>query len=234
MANDKGSRKKGGKMTALQHLREISKWAERNLRDYGGEYELHNKLCDMLKSAVAEVESDAAEAKEEERRLFDATKSDAKPGKPRKGGKPCADDECVVTIFDPQLGNIPVDDSRIVYLDKDKGVIGTVTGLPCDYVVCIYKDDSCGQKNTIITTVGYLQEEERRFAEVRKCIAEGMTCKPPKDGDRRFLTDEQMKRFVEANKDKVKIVNSTLSTIDDTPFYYEKAVEYVKRANKYF
>ena len=36
-----------------QAVREVYKWAERNLRDYGGEWELHNELCDMLKAALA-------------------------------------------------------------------------------------------------------------------------------------------------------------------------------------
>lgn len=35
-------------------LREAYEFAEEFLRDYGTDWELHNKLCDMLKSALAE------------------------------------------------------------------------------------------------------------------------------------------------------------------------------------
>lgn len=34
-------------------LRKISEWAENNLRDYGADWREHNKLCDMLKKALA-------------------------------------------------------------------------------------------------------------------------------------------------------------------------------------
>ena len=34
-------------------LREVYEWAEKNLRDYGSDWQLHNKLCDMLKDALS-------------------------------------------------------------------------------------------------------------------------------------------------------------------------------------
>ena len=34
-------------------LESISAWAEANLRDYGDDWRLHNRLCDMLKAALA-------------------------------------------------------------------------------------------------------------------------------------------------------------------------------------
>lgn len=38
----------------LAKLREAYEFAEEFLRDYGTDWKLHNKLCDMLKSALAE------------------------------------------------------------------------------------------------------------------------------------------------------------------------------------
>ena len=44
-----------GKMllTVCAKLREAYEFAEEFLRDYGTDWKLHNKLCDMLKSALA-------------------------------------------------------------------------------------------------------------------------------------------------------------------------------------
>lgn len=41
-------------LSSREHLERVSEWAEEYLRDYGADYELHNKLCDYLKSALAE------------------------------------------------------------------------------------------------------------------------------------------------------------------------------------
>ncbi len=40
--------------SARDALESIGAWAEANLRDYGCDWKLHNRLCDMLKSALAE------------------------------------------------------------------------------------------------------------------------------------------------------------------------------------
>jgi len=60
-------------ISSREHLEQVSEWAEKYLRDYGADYELHNKLCDYLKSALAEPprNCDIGTPEEQENR-FDA------------------------------------------------------------------------------------------------------------------------------------------------------------------
>lgn len=39
--------------SARDALESISAWAEANLRDYGGDWRMHNILCEMLKAALS-------------------------------------------------------------------------------------------------------------------------------------------------------------------------------------
>lgn len=52
-------------------VRYVYNWAEKTLRDYGTDWKLHNKLCDMLKSAIDEEprQCDVGTASEQEERF---------------------------------------------------------------------------------------------------------------------------------------------------------------------
>jgi hypothetical protein len=140
-------------------------------------------------------------------------------------------EECT-TRYDDQLGQIPQNESQIIYLDEEHQL-----DLPSNEFIVVVDRFPKGGKFTQIITVGRLsclhkacKDRNHRW---NNHIDEEEDGAP-------FLTEEEIDILVEANKGIIRKVppdgclytRSRIETVNGAPFYYELAEKCCERANE--
>ena len=130
------------------------------------------------------------------------------------------------TVYNPQLGIVPADESKIIYLDEEHHL-----DVPPNMFIVVVDRFTKGRMDTQIITAGRpdLMHKSCLDRNYRwdNNILDGETHDTP------FLTDEETAILVEANKDLIHDDGEGLETNDGTPFYYELAQKCCDRANSF-
>ena len=131
------------------------------------------------------------------------------------------------TVYDPQLGNVPADQSKIIYLDEAHKL-----DLPPETFIVVVDRFTRGAKYVQIITADNLDILHKECVERNKRWDTGKGCF--NQSDLPFLTSAEKRILVEANKDIiVEDEFGNLATVDGSPFYYELAEKCCERANKF-
>lgn len=127
------------------------------------------------------------------------------------------------TVVDSQLGRIPADESKMLFLDAPPMLYRDD-----DFVVCVDRD-GLGVKRVVITTYGRVRQL-CEYVKVRN--AHQAKGKMPPPYEEPLLTQGEKEELVAANVDSIEIsADDNLRTIDRRKWTYDFAEKVVANAN---